>query len=85
MVKKQSGDATITQRHDNAIQTEPAEPTVSEAGDGGLYDRHGYITTSVRLTRDVMEALRVAAFHARVNKSEIIRRVIVEYLEKHPE
>ena len=75
MVKK------TTQRDDNAIQT-PAEP-VEPAG--GLYDRHGYITTSVRLTSDVMKALKTAAYHADVNKSEIIRRSIVEYLTRHPE
>ena len=80
MVKKQTGNATLTQRHDNAMQPETAAET-----DGGLYDRHGYITTSVRLTRDVMQALKTAAYHADVNKSEIIRRSIVEYLKSHPE
>lgn len=42
-------------------------------------------TTSVRLPQDIRDALDAQATEERVKPAEIIRRALVEYLERHVE
>jgi hypothetical protein len=48
-----------------------------------LFEQRGLVGLSLRLTAEMIEDLRVEAFHQRTNKSEIVRRAITEYLENH--
>ena len=66
-----------------ADEPKPARKPRVIVDTSSLYaSREGLITTSLRLTPDIIEKLRVEAFHQRTTKSEIVRRALDAYFAK---
>jgi len=69
-------------RHSTAVPQHHAPSTEAE---GRLFGERedGKKNTGIRLEPAIMERLRDAAYLERCTKSEVIRKAILEYLEKH--